>query len=87
MRIEEIETPCSVGTYEVEFTTTAVLDTFGRLPGLSDVPLTGPKPFSSSGVVTAIDKREGLVEVEVPVETGHKKLVIKFDDVEKVITV
>ena len=50
-------------SYACKFRTEQILDEFGRIPGLSDVPLKGLSMYESWGAITTRDSEKELVEV------------------------
>ena len=61
-----------------KFKVITMLDTFGRLPGLSDTPLAGPGEYESLGVVKVRDKEKRLVELEDT--KSRRTFVVGYDD-------
>ena len=66
-------------TYACKFRVTTMLDTFGRLPGLSDVPLKGPGLYEGLGTIKIRDLNTRLVRVID--EESRKEFVVSFDDI------
>ena len=66
-------------SYACKFRTEQILDEFGRIPGLSDVPLKGLSMNESWGAITTRDSEKELVEVVD--EKSKKKFVVPFKDI------
>ena len=66
-------------SYACKFRTEQILDEFGRIPGLSDVPLKGLSMYESWGAITTRDSEKELVEVVD--EKSKKKFVVPFKDI------
>jgi hypothetical protein len=56
-----------------------MLDTYGRIPGLSDTPLKGVGVYEGIGILLARDTEKRLVELQD--EKSKKKFVVSFDDI------
>ena len=76
MKIEDI-TPGK--SYACKFRVETMLDTFGRVPGLSDSPLAGVKMYESLGVLIQRDCDQRLVKLQD--EKSKKEFVVSFDDI------
>lgn len=76
MKIEDI-TPGK--SYACKFRVETMLDTFGRVPGLSDTPLAGVKMYESLGVLIQRDTDQRLVKLQD--EKSKKEFVVSFDDI------
>ena len=66
-------------SYTCHFRTTTMLDTFGRVPGLSDTPLKGVGEYVSFGNLVARDLENELIEVFDPV--ANQPFVVPFADI------
>ncbi len=66
-------------SYACKFKTEQMLDTFGRIPGLSDTPLRGVGMYESFGDITIRDMESE--HVEVLDEKSKMKFVIPFSDI------
>jgi|TARA_B100001094_G_C18142159_1_gene778518 hypothetical protein len=76
MKIEDIEVGKS---YACKFKTETMVDTFGRIPGLSDTPLAGVKMYEGLGILVQRDTEKRLVKVQD--EKSSKEFVVSFDDI------
>ena len=76
IKIEDIKPGNS---YAAKFKVETMLDTFGRIPGLSDTPLAGVGIYEGLGVLLARDVDKRLVELQD--EKSRKKFVVSFDDI------
>ncbi|MAV07995.1 MAG: hypothetical protein CMQ88_02205 [Gammaproteobacteria bacterium] len=76
MKIEDI-TPGN--SYACKFKVETMLDTYGRIPGLSDTPLKGVGTYEGLGILVARDMDKRLVELQD--EKSSKKFVIPFEDI------
>lgn len=76
MKIEDI-TPGK--SYACKFRVETMLDTLGRVPGLSDTPLAGVKMYESLGVLIQRDSDQRLVKLQD--EKSKKEFVVSFDDI------
>jgi len=72
-------------SYACKFRVETMLDTFGRVPGLSDTPLKGVGTYEGLGVLMSRDMKSRLVELED--EKSKKKFVVPFDDIWDIDTV
>tara|TARA_B100002019_G_scaffold167763_1_gene145135 strand:+ start:2057 stop:2329 length:273 start_codon:yes stop_codon:yes gene_type:complete len=72
-------------SYACKFRVETMLDTLGRVPGLSDTPLKGVGTYEGLGVLVARDMKSRLVELED--EKSKKKFVVPFDDIWDIDTV
>ena len=82
IKIEDVKPGQS---YACKFRVETMLDTFGRVPGLSDTPLKGVGTYEGLGVLVARDMKSRLVELED--EKSKKKFVVSFDDIWDIDTV
>ena len=82
IKIEDI-TPGN--SYACKFKVRTLLDSFGRIPGLSDTPLAGEGNYEGLGVLLARDTEQRLVELQD--EKSKKKFVVSFDDIWDVDTI
>lgn len=76
MKIEDIEVGKS---YACKFKTETMVDTYGRIPGLSDTPLAGVKMYEGLGILVQRDTEKRLVKVQD--EKSSKHFVVSFDDI------
>ena len=76
MKPEDIEPGKS---YACKFKTETMVDTFGRIPGLSDTPLAGVKMYEGLGILVQRDTEKRLVKVQD--EKSSKEFVVSFDDI------
>jgi len=76
MKIEDIEVGKS---YACKFKTETMVDTFGRIPGLSDTPLAGIQMYEGLGILVQRDTEKRLVKVQD--EKSSKEFVVSFDDI------
>ena len=76
MKIEDIEVGKS---YACKFKTETMVDTYGRIPGLSDTPLAGIKMYEGLGILVQRDSEKRLVKVQD--EKSSKEFVVSFDDI------
>ena len=76
IKIEDIKPGNS---YAAKFKVETMLDTYGRIPGLSDTPLAGVGMYEGLGVLLARDVDKRLVELQD--EKSKKKFVVSFDDI------
>lgn len=72
-------------SYACKFRVETMLDTFGRPPGLSDVPLKGVGTYEGLGVLIARDVDKRLVELRD--EKSKRTFVVPFEDIWDVDTV
>ena len=70
IKIEDVKPGQS---YACKFRVETMLDTFGRIPGLSDTPLKGVGTYEGLGVLMSRDMKSRLVELED--EKSKKKFV------------
>lgn len=82
IKIEDVKPGQS---YACKFRVETMLDTYGRIPGLSDTPLKGVGPYEGLGVLMSRDMKSRLVELED--EKSKKKFVVPFDDIWDIDTV
>ncbi len=76
MKIEDI-TPGK--SYGCKFRVTTMLDTYGRIPGLSDTPLKGPGEYEGFGILQKRDSKSRMVELYDT--KARKEFVVSFDDI------
>jgi hypothetical protein len=76
VKIEDI-TPGQ--SYACKFKVRTMLDSYGRIPGLSDTPLRGEGEYESLGVLMARDMDQRLVQLKD--EKSGKEFVVSFDDI------
>ena len=76
IKIEDIKPGNS---YAAKFKVETMLDSYGRIPGLSDTPLAGVGIYEGLGVLLARDVDKRLVELQD--EKSKKKFVVSFDDI------
>ena len=76
IKIEDIKPGNS---YAAKFKVETMLDTYGRIPGLSDTPLKGVGVYEGIGILLARDTEKRLVELQD--EKSKKKFVVSFDDI------
>jgi hypothetical protein len=76
MKIEDIKVGKS---YACKFKTETMVDTFGRIPGLSDTPLAGIQMYEGLGILVQRDTEKRLVKVQD--EKSSKEFVVSFDDI------
>ena len=76
IKIEDI-TPGK--SYACKFRVETMVDTFGRIPGLSDTPLAGLKLYEGLGILVQRDSEKRLVKLQD--EKSKKEFVISFDDI------
>jgi hypothetical protein len=76
IKIEDIKPGNS---YAAKFKVETMLDTYGRIPGLSDTPLAGVGIYEGLGVLLARDVDKRLVELQD--EKSRKKFVVSYDDI------
>ena len=82
IKIEDIKPGNS---YAAKFKVETMLDTYGRIPGLSDTPLKGVGTYEGLGGLLARDTDQRLVELQD--EKSKKKFVVSFDDIWDVDTI
>ena len=66
-------------SYACKFKVEHMLDTFGRIPGLSDTPLQGLGWYEGFGVLVQRDSEKELVKVLD--EKSNKEFVVPFDQI------
>jgi hypothetical protein len=76
IKIEDI-TPGK--SYACKFKVETMLDTFGRVPGLSDTPLKGVGTYEGLGILMQRDSDQRLVKLQD--EKSKKEFVVSFDDI------
>ena len=76
IKIEDI-TPGK--SYGCKFKVETMLDTFGRVPGLSDTPLKGVGTYEGLGILMQRDSDQRLVKLQD--EKSKKEFVVSFDDI------
>ena len=76
IKIEDI-TPGK--SYACKFKTETMLDTYGRIPGLSDTPLKGVGTYEGLGILMQRDSDQRLVKLQD--EKSKKEFVVSFDDI------
>ena len=76
IKIEDI-TPGK--SYACKFKVETMLDTYGRVPGLSDTPLKGVGTYEGLGVLIQRDTEKRLVKLKD--EKSSKEFVVSFDDI------
>lgn len=76
IKIEDI-TPGK--SYACKFRVETMVDTFGRIPGLSDTPLAGLKLYEGLGILIQRDSEKRLVKLQD--EKSKKEFVVSFDDI------
>jgi len=76
MKIQDIEVGKS---YACKFRVKTMLDTYGRVPGLSDTPLKGVGLYESIGVIEIRDTEKEMVQVVD--EKSSKKFVVPYADI------
>ena len=76
IKIEDI-TPGK--SYACKFRVETMVDTFGRIPALSDTPLAGLKLYEGLGILVQRDSEKRLVKLQD--EKSKKEFVISFDDI------
>jgi len=82
VKIEDIEVGKS---YACKFRTETVVDTFGRIPGLSDTPLAGLQTYEGLGIIQVRDT--GSKRVQLKDEKSGKEFVVPFSQIWDVDTV
>ena len=76
IKIEDI-TPGK--SYACKFKTETMLDTYGRIPGLSDTPLKGVGTYEGLGILMQRDSDQRLVKLQD--EKSKKEFVVSFDEI------
>ena len=82
IKIEDI-TPGKA--YACKFKVETMLDTFGRVPGLSDTPLKGVGTYEGLGILMQRDSDQRLVKLQD--EKSKKTFVVPFSDIWDIDTV
>jgi hypothetical protein len=75
IKIEDIKPGNS---YAAKFKVETMLDTYGRIPGLSDTPLAGVGMYEGLGILQARDMDQRVVQLKD--ERSGKEFVVPFDD-------
>ena len=73
IKIEDI-TPGK--SYACKFKTETMLDTYGRIPGLSDTPLKGVGTYEGLGILMQRDSDQRLVKLQD--EKSKKEFIVPF---------
>ena len=76
IKIEDIQPGKS---YACKFRVETMLDTYGRVPGLSDTPLKGVGTYEGLGILMQRDSDQRLVKLQD--EKSKKEFVVGFDDI------
>tara|TARA_B100001057_G_C22832559_1_gene943939 strand:+ start:1854 stop:2126 length:273 start_codon:yes stop_codon:yes gene_type:complete len=76
IKIEDIEVGKS---YACKFKVETMLDTYGRVPGLSDTPLKGPGMYEGIGVIQVRDTASERVQLKD--EKSKKEFVVPFSQI------
>ena len=76
IKIEDIEVGKS---YACKFKVETMLDTFGRVPGLSDTPLKGPGMYEGDGVIQV--RATAGKRVQLKDEKSKKEFVVPFSQI------
>ena len=76
IKIEDIEVGKS---YACKFKVETMLDTFGRVPGLSATPLKGPGMYEGVGVIQVRDTAGNRVQLKD--EKSKKEFVVPFSQI------
>lgn len=66
-------------SYACKFRVETMLDTFGRIPGLSDTPLKGVGTYEGIGILMQRDVEQRLVKLKD--QKSSKEFVVGFDDI------
>lgn len=66
-------------SYACKFRTETMLDSHGRVPGLSDTPLKGVGTYEGLGILIQRDTDQRLVKLQD--EKSKKEFVVSFDDI------
>lgn len=66
-------------SYACKFRVETMLDTYGRVPGLSDTPLKGVGTYEGLGILMQRDSDQRLVKLQD--EKSKKEFVVGFDDI------
>ena len=72
-------------SYACKFKVRTLLDSFGRIPGLSDTPLAGEGNYEGLGILVSRDMNTRLVELTD--EKSKKTFVVSFDDIWDIDTI
>jgi len=75
----DIENIVPGNSYACKFRVETMLDTFGRIPGLSDTPLKGVGTYEGIGILMQRDIEQRLVKLKD--EKSSKEFVVSFDDI------
>ena len=75
----DIENIVPGNSYACKFRVETMLDTFGRIPGLSDTPLKGVGTYEGIGILMQRDVEQRLVKLKD--EKSSKEFVVGFDDI------
>ena len=75
----DIENIVPGNSYACKFRVETMLDTFGRIPGLSDTPLKGVGTYEVIGILMQRDIEQRLVKLKD--EKSSKEFVVSFDDI------
>ena len=75
----DIENIVPGNSYACKFRVETMLDTFGRIPGLSDTPLKGVSTYEGIGILMQRDTEQRLVKLKD--EKSSKEFVVGFDDI------
>ena len=75
----DIENIVPGNSYACKFRVEAMLDTFGRIPGLSDTPLKGVGIYEGVGILMQRDTEQRLVKLKD--QKSSKEFVVGFDDI------
>jgi len=75
----DIENIVPGNSYACKFRVETMLDTFGRIPGLSDTPLKGVGTYEGIGILMQRDVEQRLVKLKD--EMSSKEFVVGFDDI------
>jgi hypothetical protein len=75
----DIENIIPGNSYACKFRVETMLDTFGRIPGLSDTPLKGIGTYEGIGILMQRDVEQRLVKLKD--EKSSKEFVVGFDDI------
>ena len=75
----DIENIVPGNSYACKFRVETMLDTFGRIPGLSDTPLKGVGIYEGVGILMQRDTEQRLVKLKD--QKSSKEFVVGFDDI------
>ena len=75
----DIENIVPGNSYACKFRVETMLDTFGRIPGLSDTPLKGVGTYEGIGILMQRDVEQRLVKLKD--QKSSKEFVVGFDDI------